>query len=86
MDLPWNEVVLNGLTDRQRSNQENFHADEQQGEGRYYKLRQSEEALIRPAMLGIVHGGMPACRINTHVLVLLRLERPIQAAFGNATP
>ncbi len=70
MDLPWNEVVLNGLTDRQRSNQENFHADEQHDKGGYYKLRQAEETFVRPAMLGIIHGGMPASRINTHVLIL----------------
>ena len=87
MDLPWFEVVLEQPTlGRHRSSQENLHADEQHCEGRNGNLREADKTFIRPTMLGVIHGGMAASRIDTHVLVLPGLERPFPAAFGNAMP
>ena len=69
---PKNEPALDRARNARRerlaaSNQEYFHSNEQQNQKHDRNLRQANKARVRLVVFRVVHGGMTARSIHTHV-------------------
>jgi hypothetical protein len=84
-DLPWVEVAaLSGphlRTVSAHSNQEEVHSREENNQRNNPDLREAKKCGIRAIVLVIVHCGMTAGRLDTHVVVLLVLKGLVLARF-----
>ncbi len=65
--LPWIETEFPGPKSQAPSNQEKLHAGEKQNEKYDRDLRKTKKSRVRLVVFGIVHGGMAARSIHTHV-------------------